>query len=84
MNIYGKEASAYYDMHQGLRWLKRGVGALSEPPGELGLRPLAPRQAQEEQPEHPQRERAAAEEPEERLLHREREGAAEPQVVTDQ
>ncbi|MGZ5661566.1 MAG: Gfo/Idh/MocA family protein, partial [Usitatibacter sp.] len=25
MNIYGKEASAYYDMHQGLRHLKRGV-----------------------------------------------------------
>jgi predicted dehydrogenase len=24
MNIYGKEASAYYDMHNGLRWLKRG------------------------------------------------------------
>ena len=24
MNIYGKEASAYYDMHQGLRLLKRG------------------------------------------------------------
>jgi predicted dehydrogenase len=24
MNIYGKEASAYYDMHQGLRILKRG------------------------------------------------------------
>jgi predicted dehydrogenase len=24
MNIYGKEASAYYDLHQGLRWLKRG------------------------------------------------------------
>jgi len=23
MNIYGKEATAYYDMHQGLRWLKR-------------------------------------------------------------
>jgi predicted dehydrogenase len=23
MNIYGKEASAYYDMHTGLRWLKR-------------------------------------------------------------
>ncbi len=23
MNIYGKEASAYYDMHSGLRWLKR-------------------------------------------------------------
>jgi predicted dehydrogenase len=25
MNIYGKEASAYYDMHQGLRWLRRGA-----------------------------------------------------------
>jgi predicted dehydrogenase len=24
MNIYGKEASAYYDFHQGLRYLKRG------------------------------------------------------------
>ena len=24
MNLYGKEGSAYYDMHQGLRWLKRG------------------------------------------------------------
>jgi predicted dehydrogenase len=24
MNIYGKEASAYYDLHSGLRWLKRG------------------------------------------------------------
>jgi len=24
MNIYGKEASAYYDFHQGLRFLKRG------------------------------------------------------------
>ena len=24
MNIYGKEASAYYDLHQGLRVLKRG------------------------------------------------------------
>jgi len=24
MNIYGKEASAYYDLHGGLRWLKRG------------------------------------------------------------
>jgi predicted dehydrogenase len=24
MNIYGKEASAYYDMHGGLRWLRRG------------------------------------------------------------
>jgi predicted dehydrogenase len=25
MNVYGKEASAYYDMHQGLRFLKRGA-----------------------------------------------------------
>jgi predicted dehydrogenase len=25
MNIYGKEASAYYDLHQGLRCLKRGT-----------------------------------------------------------
>jgi len=24
LNIYGKEASAYYDLHQGLRFLKRG------------------------------------------------------------
>ncbi len=24
MNVYGKEASAYYDFHQGLRWLRRG------------------------------------------------------------
>ena len=24
MNIYGKEASAYYDLHHGLRWLRRG------------------------------------------------------------
>ena len=24
MNIYGKEATAYYDLHGGLRWLKRG------------------------------------------------------------
>jgi predicted dehydrogenase len=30
MNIYGKEASAYYDMHNGLRWLKRGTDK-SEP-----------------------------------------------------
>lgn len=30
MNIYGKEASAYYDLHRGLRFLKRG-GARSEP-----------------------------------------------------
>ncbi|HET9043516.1 MAG TPA: Gfo/Idh/MocA family oxidoreductase [Burkholderiales bacterium] len=25
MNIYGKDASAYYDLHQGLRFLKRGA-----------------------------------------------------------
>jgi predicted dehydrogenase len=25
MNIYGKEASAYYDLHQGLRFVKRDV-----------------------------------------------------------
>src|SRR5437773_9082153 len=30
MNLYGKEASAYYDMHQGLRLLKRGA-AKAEP-----------------------------------------------------
>src|SRR5712692_3183736 len=30
MNIYGKEASAYYDMHQGLRLLKRGSGSASQ------------------------------------------------------
>ncbi|HSQ05897.1 MAG TPA: Gfo/Idh/MocA family oxidoreductase, partial [Burkholderiales bacterium] len=30
MNIYGKEASAYYDLHQGLRFLKRGANR-SEP-----------------------------------------------------
>ena len=30
MNVYGKEASAYYDFHQGLRFLKRGAGR-SEP-----------------------------------------------------
>src|SRR5258708_14176994 len=26
MNIYGKEASAYYDLHNGLRFLDRGSG----------------------------------------------------------
>ena len=36
MNIYGKEASAYYELHQGLRFLKRGertseAGGLCEP-----------------------------------------------------
>ena len=30
MNLYGKEASAYYDLHQGLRFLKRGT-TRSEP-----------------------------------------------------
>src|SRR6185436_8636270 len=25
MNLYGKEASAYYDLHQGLRFVKRDV-----------------------------------------------------------
>ena len=25
MNVYGKEASAYYDLHQGLRFLERGT-----------------------------------------------------------
>ncbi len=29
MNVYGKEASAYYDMHQGLRFLKRGTTTAS-------------------------------------------------------
>lgn len=28
MNIYGKEATAYYDLHGGLRWLKRGTKAV--------------------------------------------------------
>jgi len=32
MNIYGKEATAYYDMHQGLRVLKRGSSAVSAVP----------------------------------------------------
>jgi len=32
MNIYGKEASAYYDMHQGLRVLKRGNSGASPVP----------------------------------------------------
>ena len=29
MNIYGKEASAYYDLFQGLRYLERGDSAAS-------------------------------------------------------
>jgi predicted dehydrogenase len=32
MNIYGKEASAYYDLHQGLRLLKRGAKASTPVP----------------------------------------------------
>ncbi len=32
MNIYGKEASAYYDLHQGLRFLKRGADGSSPVP----------------------------------------------------
>ncbi|HSA70978.1 MAG TPA: Gfo/Idh/MocA family oxidoreductase [Burkholderiales bacterium] len=32
MNIYGKEATAYYDMHQGLRLLKRGSSAVNSVP----------------------------------------------------
>ena len=34
MNIYGKEASAYYDLHQGLRFLKRGSKGSSPVPCE--------------------------------------------------
>jgi predicted dehydrogenase len=34
MNIYGKEASAYYDSHQGLRFLKRGGDRSSPVPCE--------------------------------------------------
>jgi predicted dehydrogenase len=32
MNVYGKEASAYYDMHQGLRLLRRGGKGASAVP----------------------------------------------------
>ncbi len=32
MNIYGKEASAYYDLHQGLRFLKRGTQGVEPVP----------------------------------------------------
>jgi predicted dehydrogenase len=32
MNIYGKEASAYYDLHQGLRFLKRGSNTANPVP----------------------------------------------------
>ncbi|MBI3044014.1 MAG: Gfo/Idh/MocA family oxidoreductase [Betaproteobacteria bacterium] len=34
MNIYGKEATAYYDLHQGLRWLKRGTSQVVPVPCE--------------------------------------------------
>ena len=34
MNIYGKEASAYYDLHQGLRVLKRGAKSATPVPAE--------------------------------------------------
>jgi predicted dehydrogenase len=34
MNIYGKDASAYYDMHQGLRILRRGSDSSSPVPFE--------------------------------------------------
>jgi predicted dehydrogenase len=32
MNVYGKEASAYYDLHQGMRLLKRGETGASPVP----------------------------------------------------
>ena len=34
LNIYGKEASAYYDLHQGLRFLKRGSKTSTPVPAE--------------------------------------------------
>ncbi len=34
MNLYGKEASAYYDLHQGLRFLKRGAKTSTPVPAE--------------------------------------------------
>jgi len=34
MNLYGKEATAYYDLHQGLRWLKRGASTATPVPCE--------------------------------------------------
>jgi predicted dehydrogenase len=34
MNIYGKEASAYYDLHEGLRFLKRGSKTATPVPAE--------------------------------------------------
>jgi predicted dehydrogenase len=35
MNIYGKEATAHYDLHQGLRWLRRGSRQAQSVPIEL-------------------------------------------------
>jgi predicted dehydrogenase len=32
MNIYGKEATAYYDLHNGLRFLKRGTSTVNPVP----------------------------------------------------
>jgi predicted dehydrogenase len=32
MNVYGKEATAYYDLHQGLRFMKRGTNAITPVP----------------------------------------------------
>lgn len=34
LNLYGKEASAYYDLHQGLRFLKRGAKTSTPVPTE--------------------------------------------------
>jgi len=34
MNIYGKEATAYYDMHTGMRFLKRGTNRTDAVPYE--------------------------------------------------
>jgi len=34
MNIYGKEATAYYDLHQGMRFLKRGTNHMETVPYE--------------------------------------------------
>jgi predicted dehydrogenase len=34
MNLYGKEATAYYDLHQGLRVLKRGAKTATPVPAE--------------------------------------------------
>jgi len=36
LNVYGKEATAYYDLHQGLRYVRRGEKAPSPVPCEPG------------------------------------------------